>query len=751
MRTIRGLILGGSIMLLAAFLSLFFDSPFHAHADASCNPSDCLVTDTTLSDFVQGSFYATGLANIDDGAVQLLPMGLTSPWITDTYRLPNPRVELAAVIYKDTIYALGGVQSTDFHSEIFSATTYITGPIAPPGWVTAATLPTPMAGMSAVISPTQSGAILYVIGGYYQGDLYTQPPTSTISYHLLDSNGAFVGNWTNLYTALPNYIFISFPRYGLYYTAAVVRNGNLYVIGGTSDGTADSPYIYRFPILDATGTLGSVITETNNLPNTSGRHSAPAATWRDANGTDFLYVAGGQDGNTVVNRVPYTHFDSLDSTGVFTDSNSDALPNVLTAHGMVQGNGKIFLTGGQQGITRIPISDVHSALIDTTGALHYWTLYLTDWIDTKPLPEPRSYHASVINSGGEVYVIGGYGESGSTDTIFHGSTSGFGSMYAPQGDYLSRVVDLGNLQNVTRISVGSTISTGVTMTVQYKYGTSTSDFVNPNAGWIDLPGSLNAGFNITTSFNVNFPASKIQYRALFTSSVSTVSPSLNAFQVRYPPPVVPPDFAVTGLSAPPESAIQVSQTITYWVKDGNSTAAPLRRAPNITASRLKPPTTARAGSSITAPQTDPDPSFLFRISFYADPPITPTAPISLTGAMNCIDYNNPLHPPGTWLPFIWWNPAYGTELTKTPKVFYAQCSVPAHTKKFWAQIDTCDPNNDPNHWCQSYGYVLEQDEMRNPPSYADNIIGPVNAGQSQGGGGGGGGAGSMFLPFIRKQ
>ena len=73
-----------------------------------------------------------------------------------------------------------------------------------------------------------------------------------------------------------------------------------------------------------------------------------------------------------------------------------------------------------------------------------------------------------------------------------------------------------------------------------------------------------------------------------------------------------------------------------------------------------------------------------------------------------------------------------------------------HTKKFWAQIDTCDPDpaKDLNGWCKSYGYVLEQDEKRVPPSYTDNIIGPVNAGETQGGGGG---PGSMFMPFIRRQ
>lgn len=143
MRIDRWLISGGSIMLLAAFVGLLFSPPQHILADSSCTSTECYFTDTTLSDFVQGSFYATGLANIGDGAVQLLPMGLTSPWITDTYHLPGSRVELAAVIYHDIIYAIGGSDQSSNRNEIFSAATYITGEIKPPGWQTLSeTIPT---------------------------------------------------------------------------------------------------------------------------------------------------------------------------------------------------------------------------------------------------------------------------------------------------------------------------------------------------------------------------------------------------------------------------------------------------------------------------------------------------------------------------------------------------------------------------------------------------------------------------------
>ncbi len=754
MRSDRWLIYGGSIMLLAAFIGLLFSTPPQVSADGPCTLTDCFVTDTTLSDFVQGSFYATGLANIDDGAVQLLPMGLTSPWITDTYHLPGPRTELAAVIYHDIIYAIGGLEQGSIHSEIFSATTFITGSIKPSGWVTPTAIPTPLAGMSAVISPTQSGGILYVIGGYYQQGL-NQPPTSTISYRSIDANGAFTGSWTNDYTALPTVQgFGSNTLYGLYYTGAVVRNGNLYVIGGTSDGNSDSPYVFHYPIQDANGTLGGVITETQQLPNTSGRHSSGVATWRDANSTDFLYVSGGQDGNSPVNNVPFTSFQN-DSPITFTDNISDGLPTPLTAHGMVQGNGKLFLTGG---LNPLPSNEVRSALIDTTGAPHYWSAYNSDWIVTTPMPQARSRHASVINSGGEVYVIGGdpTGGSGGTDTVYHGSTSGFGNQYAPQGNFLSRVMILGaSQQHITSINIGSTITNPVTMTVQYRSGTNPNDFANPSTGWTNLPGGLQAGLSVTTSFGVSLTASLIQYRAFFTSSVSALSPSLNAFQVRYPPPPAFPDFAITRLDAPPAFSSPVTQTqvITYWVSNTMSPLAPVRRtsttiggkapATRTGATRKPPPPAGTVQSKAPAAPQSSAPSYMFWVSFYADPNPAPTTPISVTNAITCTDVS-PSHvglPGGPYPPFIYYN----LELYKTPSPFYAQCDVLKNTSKFYAQIDTCDISTDAD--CHPYGYVLELDEQGPSPRYTDNIIWAA-AGTS---GGGGVGGLSLFLPYIRKQ
>ncbi len=108
--------------------------------------------------------------------------------------------------------------------------------------------------------------------------------------------------------------------------------------------------------------------------------------------------------------------------------------------------------------------------------------------------------------------------------------------------------------------------------------------------------------------------------------------------------------------------------------------------------------------------------------------------------MTCLDAN-PLHYPG-YPPYINWP----YELSKTPSVFYAQCTVPGGATSFYAQIDTCD-NSGADIYCNTYGYVLENDELGSSPSYVDNIRGPVAAGGSSGGGVGSGG---LFLPFIAR-
>jgi len=739
MRTCKRLIFGGSVMLLAAFLT-FIVSPNGIFADTVCDSSNCYVTDTTINDLSQGKFYLTGLSNNGDGAVQLVPLGLTAEWVGDQYTLPVSRTELAAVIYKDIIYVVGGKNPGGVRiPQVITASTYVTGPLKG-AWQTATTLNPGRSGMAAVISTTATGGYLYVLGGSHG------PPTvitNAVSYIHFNTNGQFDTGWQTGSSMATE----------LVYHQAVVHNGYLYVLGGCNGISACNTVlseIYRAQISPSTGELTWDASFQASLPSFS-LDLFGAVIWQSGSGTDYLYIVGGVTDELFtlttaeVWYIPFDGSGGLDSpTPVWTPTGS--LNESYGAHSTVQGNGQIFSTGGLQGSSPgVVVSNVNSALIDVTSGGLLPLVGSSSWMPSKVLPEPRWRHASVINSGGVVYVIGGTSETaGASNTVYRGETKGFGSLYAGRGTYISHILDLTTPRDITEITVNSTITSPVTMTMQYRFGNTPAE-LNAAPFTTTFPG-LNTGLNVSTTTSVNFTASLIQYQVLFTGThayTSTMSPVFNAFQVKYPLPPILPDFEITGLSAPPESASPVTQTITYWVSDKMSAAAPVRLAPNAATSpqssptgkfKVPPPPPRSSSGRVAAPNQTP-PEYLFYVSFYAfeTSVITPTSPISLTGAMNCIDYNNPLHPPGTWLPFIWWNPAIATELSKTPKAFYAQCLVPANSKKFWAQIDSCallDPRwggSDP--YCKSYGYVLEQDETGGSPSFADNIYGPVDAGQ----------------------
>lgn len=744
MRTYKRLLSGGGVMLLAAFLGLVF-SPNRTLADASCTSTDCYFTDTTISDFSSGTFYLTGLSNNGDGAVQLVPVGLTANWVGDDYTLPVSRTELAAVIYNNTIYVIGGYDVNGNRiGEVISATTYITGPLKGP-WQTVTTLNPALGGMAAVISTTgKTGGYLYVLGGSQHTSSIQHPTviTDAVSYIHFNANGQFDTSWQSG-NPMP---------WPLVYEQAIVHNGYLYVVGGcTGMYTCATPMsdISRAQIDPNTGQL----TWDSSNPIASlplFLKEFAAVVWPSPSGTDYLYIIGG---NTGTSGTPNTYYASFDNVGAFSPfTPTGSLPQPFYAHAAVQGNGQIFVTGGLKGISTSPVDDVNSALINVTDGSLLELMPSTYWIPSKVLLEPRYMHASVINSGGIVYVIGGTGSSGTPDesgsnTVYRGETTGFGSLYAESGKYVSRILDLGGPRNITNIKIGSTVTSAVTMTVQYRTGTSQNDFANPSTGWTNLPDSLQAGVNVTTSLGVSLTASMIQYQVFFTgtgSATSNVTPVFNAFQVRYP---VLPDFAVTGITASQVPTTVI--TFTYWIENKKAASAPVRSPLKLSTSatvtqarrpRLPPMPAGAIRRSPAAAATSID--WMFWVSLYARSPTNPpTNPNDLAGALtNCADLD---HAGWTGPPFV-----YVADLSQTPRAYHARCTGVSSSQTFWVQIDTCDITND--SYCTTNGYIQENDE---PGSYSDNILGPVTAGGSSGnpgGGGGGGGTPSLFLPFIKK-
>ncbi|MBM3127060.1 MAG: hypothetical protein FJ009_00310 [Chloroflexi bacterium] len=743
MRNQKRLLLGGSALLLAALIVLCFQ-PFHLSAGSEVCNGVCSITETTVSDFVQGALYYTGIRNIGDGEVQLIPVGLTSPWYLDPYTLPATRVGLAATIYRapdgrETIFAIGGFDNLGApQAEIYTATTTITGAITAPGWqtVTHSPLDIPLGSTQAVISTTASGGYLYVIGGYTT-DLIV---TSTILYKALNLNGALPsGAWSP--AELPP---SPAPGDPLYWHQAFVRNGYLYIVAGADTSGNPGNAIYRAPI-QANGALGDWIADT---PSPITRGAFASAIWHSENNGDWLYLIGGIKNKfdpAGQAQVDYANFGSGGALGSF-DQLASALPASRYGHTAVQSGGVLFTIGGDQGGSggTAITNTVLSGLIDSTpgkvGQLAY------PWITTNPLGEGRKYHASVISSIGEIYVIGGFGPSGGggvepKNTVYHGGTAGIGSTFAPAGKYESRVINRANNRAIIDLKVNATLTrtTGMTLTMQYRAANDLAALLGK--GWTTL-GNMDTGtptsgltqtFQITTTDRT---FSLLQYRALYTTENNAYSPILNAFQVNYYPPPTPTniDFTVVDIGTPnANGTAPISQTIVVRVsnigtQNFNNPASPLARPLALSSAPARP----KSGSALpfVVPRASPSAiSYYVWVDVYIDPSPAPTAAYP---AGNCMDWT------GTQIPGVQYIQLYGLGAGQSVDLTF-QCYVTTTgTHNYYAQVDTCwDANGlDCSH---TYGLVMEKNNNE-----ANNIKGPVPSGHALPA------SGRLFLPLILR-
>jgi uncharacterized repeat protein (TIGR01451 family) len=525
-----------------------------------CVGPACTIVDTTINDFVQGQFYATGLGNRGDGEIQLLPLGLTSEWITETYSLPGPRKDLAAVIYRDIIYVIGGSAGVNTYAEIFTATTAYTGGIKAPGWFTATTLPTTLTGMPAVISTTDTGAYLYVLGGYI--DFSGSGFTSTIFYRALDANGNFTGGWQR-----------AAMQQSLFYHQAVAHGGYLYVLGG-NDGSNYINSVYRAPI-NANGSLGAWVADTDLPYPSSGLGSFGITTWSDGQGNDYLYILGGSTDGTSTNSqaaVYYSKFNPDGSLGAW--NTTGALLNPYLFHTALQNNAQILVIGGQKAGN--PVNQVASAFIETDGSLRSFpTIPPVTWFESSVLPQPRYSHVSVVNSGGDVYLIAGVGTDTPSESnlIYRGASFGFGARYAPFGNFVSRIFNLTGQTTLNSLQWNTLISqTGIaTITMQYRTSTSLNSIYT--ATWQTI-GNAAPGINVTNTFNfpLNTFGRYFQYRALFTATINVTGTGsatgvLNQVQLSYVKPA-PPDLKV--VKTDNVSRVKSGDRLTYTINYTNS-------------------------------------------------------------------------------------------------------------------------------------------------------------------------------------
>ena len=327
-----------------------------------------------------------------------------------------------------------------------------------------------------------------------------------------------------------------------------MRGGYLYVLGGLDGFFNNSRLIYRAP-LNADGSPGTWTLEASAIPDAgggSGRSSFAVVVGPNSGGTDYLYVLAGQSGSGTIVSVPdvnYAPFNADGSLGAFSSAQPLA---TLYGHGAVQSAGQIFVSGGSKGLAPgVIISEVQASLIDAqSGALRDLGGGAF-WQTSTPLAQPRQYHGTGINSGGEIYVIGGYSANGTAqDTIFRGGSGGVGSSYASSGNYSSRVIDLGGLFQLSTLKWNTDLNAGLgeTITLQYRSaGTQNALLAQP---W-STAGNSAPGVGITNTFTfAGVAANFIQYRALYTITTPfNHTPILNAVELRYS--AAGPDLQVT--------------------------------------------------------------------------------------------------------------------------------------------------------------------------------------------------------------
>lgn len=513
-------------------------------------------TQDSLLDFDRGRFFYTGLLDIppDIHSVQLLPVGLTGEWGYGQ-PLPLPLADMGAVAIGDVILLAGGTtpvgRLSQVHDGVYtSIMTGVKGELTP--WSTEPALPAPRTGAAIAVYYREGAAsTVYVVGGLGPGHW---PPTDTVYRAQIDNaTGHILGAWTEDQTKLLEPLF---------YGAAVVYGDYLYVIGGTN-GAVSFDAVYYAPIDPIDGSLGP-FAETSPLlgPQSEGLFDGYAVVY-DGDITDTIYYVGGM---YLVPNTPPTPADRFATEEVyFADflgggeitewtRSQGALPRPLYAHsGVLIRQGEILSTGG----IRDPLdpfesftSTVQAALVDPDNPsfrLFNWcdtvpnpeTCTIGAWLTGKLMPDVRALHGAVTGHG-YVYVLGGQdGEQHIVDTVLFGTVNGAGAAYAPEGRYLSEVIDLEQPATFRQLAWHTTIDFPDDMGLTMRYRTRVGGEI-----WSDwsLPQVGQALTNVIVPEELPTNIRYVQYEVNFTTAITYDSPRLNWVDIYYE--VDDPDLAV---------------------------------------------------------------------------------------------------------------------------------------------------------------------------------------------------------------
>jgi parallel beta-helix repeat protein len=422
-------------------------------------------TQTTTSDFMQGTGYNVNIAN--DYVTLQGKMTSANDWSATT-NMPQTLKSHQIVAWHEFVYLVGGYNGTTEVNTVYRATQQTTG-IS--GWTTLQALPVALRDMAVVASQTH----LFVIGGRNADGV-----SDKIYQAALNDDGS-IGDWEEASVSLP------LPFWGM---RAVMAMGNIYLIGGANidDTNAASNKVYRLK-LNAYGMIASIGT-TTNLP--AARNGHAVAVYGSQ-----IFVMGGYDATHTAKKAVYAATINLNGN-LGSWSSKTSLPNPVYNHDAVCTNGIIAIIGGHNG--SLPVNNFYYA--DPNASTWTWTL--SDIMLTE-----RYTQGSAFTFGEKIFYSGGQNISNALNNSVRYMTMNCGNEMSPQAAFVSLPFDVGTPKTMQQLSY----------TLNYTASTTSYEVLYRLAGTNKVFGSwISAGSDLPAVINQDY--SYIQYMFRFTANGS---------------------------------------------------------------------------------------------------------------------------------------------------------------------------------------------------------------------------------------
>jgi uncharacterized repeat protein (TIGR01451 family) len=547
MKIFRGL----ALTLITLVLAIGLLTIIRAEAGPAA-PTGALVTlsQTTVADFNQGSFYLTGMTRNGDGEVTLLQLGIAGEWLTNTNATGLvPRFEHASIVYSKWVYVFGGRTPSGLRSIQFSTINSTTHNLS--NWLTATTSLTTsiytytLSGDGVVgLSAVQLGGRVYLLGGKDDSRTYYY---NKVTFAALDPNTGQLGP---LITTTP------LPQ-GLSNGQAIVLNGRIYYLGGiyTSSIKATDTVYYATPDL-ATGAITAWYTTTARLPyKTFGQMAAVTANGR-------IYSMAGISNTTFIGTAPDAYFAEPTASGDITGwIAAQPVPRSIYGGAAVSFAGQVYNAGGALDGSILGASSYVVAGLDSlsTG--------VNGWVNTSGITPSRELHTAVVNSDGWLYIVGGSNGANlpiQQSIINIAATTGkVGVAYAPDGNFLARPFDFGSNYILHSLSWVATLPVSTSAALRYRTALNGGAY----SSWSVLyPATSGTGL-LTTTRTITSVARYLQYQVFLTTTSAYTSPALNQVNVTAEIPT-PPTFRKSANPAS-GSSVEPGDRITYTLVYSN--------------------------------------------------------------------------------------------------------------------------------------------------------------------------------------